>query len=133
MKALSSIKLVSLLALAAALSACAGLSQPYAQLYGSRYFRAPIDTYPVQIVSIDGRDTVFSPVLIEPGVRQITVQGPPDGLHRGYGEQRSTTLELAPCTRYYLVAQKANRLSSNFDIKIDYQEPIGGCSLVASK
>jgi hypothetical protein len=133
MKALSSIKLVSLLALAAALTACAGLPQPYSQLYGTRYFQAPIDTYPVQIVRIDGHDTVFSPVFIEPGVRQVTVQGPPDGLHRGYGEQRSVALEFAPCTRYYLVAHKSNRLSTDFDVKIDYQEPIGGCSLVASK
>ena len=134
MKPLSSLELVSILSCAAALAACAGLPQPYSQLYGTRYYKVPIDTYPVQIVRVDGHDTTSSPVFIESGVRQITVQGPSDGLHRGYGEQRTTTLDLAPCTRYYLVAQKANRLSTNFEIKIDYQEPIGGCSsTVASK
>ena len=73
MNALSAIKPVLLLALTAALAACAGLPQPYSQLYGSRYFKAPIDTYPVQIVRIDGHDTVSSPVFIEPGVRQQAI------------------------------------------------------------
>jgi hypothetical protein len=41
---------------------------------------------------------------------------------------------VAPCTRYYLVAQKPNRLMSDFTVKVDYQESIGGCSsAVASK
>ena len=124
---------VSLLG-AAVLSACAGLPQPFSQLDGHRYHRAPIDTYPVQIVRVDNRDTVDSPVFVEPGIRQVTVQGPPDGTHR-LGEQRTTELNVAPCTRYYLVAVKPNRLLSDFSIKVDYQEPIGGCSsnAVASK
>ena len=132
MNALSSIKLASTLSLAAALAACAGLPQPFSQLSGYRYFKVPIDTYPVQIVSVDGRGTLFSPVFVDPGLRQVTVQGPPDGVHR-YGEQRSIALEVAPCTRYYLVAQKSSRLMSDFNVKVDYQEPIGGCSTVASK
>ena len=124
--------LFSTLLAAAALTACAGLPQPYSQLSGYKYFRAPIDTYPVQIVRVDGHDTLDTLVYVEPGVRQVTVQGPPDGL-RHFGEQRSIALEVAPCTRYYLVAQKRNRLLSDFSIKVDYQEPIGGCSVVASK
>ena len=56
------------------------------------------------------------------------MQGPPDSAHR-FGEQRSIELNVAPCTRYYLVAQKANRLSSDFSIQIDYQESLPGCHL----
>ena len=132
MNVVSSIKLASSLAAAAALTACAGLPQPFSQLSGQKYFLAPIDTYPVQIVSIDGRGTLDRLVYVDPGLRQVTVQGPPDGAHR-LGEQRSLALDVAPCTRYYLVAQKGNRLSSDFGVKVDYQEPIGGCSTVTSK
>ena len=122
----------ALLTSVATLAACAGIPQPYSQLDGHRYHRAPIDTYSVQIVRVDGRDTLDSPVFVDPGVRQITVQGPPDPTHR-YGEQRSIELNVAPCTRYYLVAQKPNRLLADYMVKVDHQESIGGCSTAPSK
>ena len=129
----SSIKLFAVLPLAVVLAACAGLPQPFSQLDGHRYNRAPIDTYSVQIIRVDDRDTTDSPAFVEPGLRKVTVQGPPDGAHR-LGEQRVIDLNVAPCTRYYLVAQKPNRLMSDFTVKVDYQESIGGCSsAVASK
>ncbi len=132
MNTLSFVKFASVLSLSAALSACAGLPPGYGQIDGHRYYKTPIDTYPVQILRIDGRDTIDSPVFVEPGLRKITVQGPSDGAHR-LGEDRSVELQVAPCTRYYLVAVKPNRLHSDFTIKVDYQEPIGGCKVAASK
>ena len=124
--ALPSIKLFSLLPIAA-LAACAGLPQPFSQLDGHKYNLTPIDTYSVQIIRVDSRDTLDSPVFVDPGLRKVTVQGPPGGVHR-LGEQRVIDLNVAPCTRYYLVAVKPNRLMSDFTVKVDYQEPIGGCS-----
>ena len=134
MSALSSwIKCATCVPFAVGLAACAGLPQPFSQLNGHRYNLTPIDTYSVQIVRVDDHDTLSSPVLVDPGMRKVTVQGPPDGTHR-FGEQRTVELNIAPCTRYYLVAQKANRLTPDFAVKVDYQEPIGGCSsTVASK
>ena len=133
MPALSSARLATLLPLAAALTACAGLPQPFSQIDGQKYHLTPIDTYSVQIVRVDDRDAIDSPVFVEPGPHKVTVQGPPDGAHR-FGEQRVIELNVAPCTRYHLVAQKPNRLMSDFAVKVDYQEPIGGCSsAVASK
>jgi len=119
---------------AAVLAGCASTGYHYSQLDGHRYYKAPIDTHSVQIVRVDGQDTVFSPVQVEPGLRQVTVQGPPTNTSR-YGEQRTIDLNVAPCTRYYLVAVKDNRLSNDFTVKVDYQEPIGGCTppVVASK
>ena len=112
---------------AVALAACASTDYHYSQIYGTRYYRAPIDTYPVTIVRVDGKDTALKPVLVDPGVRKITVQGPPGGaLH--LGEERDISLQVAPCTRYYLVAVKANRLASDFAVRVDYQEPVGGCT-----
>lgn len=119
---------VAPIACALGLSACASLPAGYGQIYGTRYFRVPIDTYPVLISRIDDHDTTDSPVFVDPGLRHITVQGPPDGVSR-IGQLRSIDLNVAPCTRYYLVAVKSNRLSSDFTIKVDHEEPIGGCSV----
>ena len=118
---------VALACAGALLSACASSGYHFSQLDGRKYNLVPIDTYSVQIVSVDGRHTLDTRVLVDPGMRQVTVQGPPDGTHR-YANQRTIGLEVAPCTRYYLVAVKSNRLSSDFDVKIDYQERIGGCT-----
>jgi hypothetical protein len=113
------------------LSACASTDYHFSQLYGKRYYRAPIDTYDVTILRIDGKDTLIRPALVEPGVRKVVVQGPPGGaLH--LGEEREIALDVRPCTRYYLVAVKSNRLASDFDIRIDYEEPVGGCTPPAS-
>ncbi len=114
----------------AALAACASTDYHYSQLYGTRYFRTPIDTYSVTIVSVDGKDTVIRPVTVEAGLRKIVVQGPPPSIG-GLAEQREIELDIAPCTRYYLVAVKDNRLASDFTIRIDYQEPVGGCTPAA--
>jgi hypothetical protein len=127
MKDLPFLKLASSLSFAAACSGCAGLPAGYGQIDGHKYYQAPIDTYSVQIVRVDERDTLDSPTFVDPGVRKVTVQGPPDGTHR-FGEQRTFDLNVSPCTRYYLVAVKPNRLLTDFTVKVDYQEPIGGCS-----
>ena len=110
-----------------ALAACASTDYHYSQLYGTRYNRAPIDTYPVTIVRVDGKDTLQRPVLVDPGLRKIAVQGPP-GAASHLGEEREISLDVRPCTRYYLVAVRPNRLSSDFEVRIDYQEPVGGCT-----
>jgi hypothetical protein len=112
---------------ALALGACASTDYHYSQLYGNRYFRSAIDTYSVTIVQVDGKTTALRPVAVDPGLRKITVQGPPGGT-RTMGEQRDFELDVAPCTRYYLVAVKPNRLASDFSVKVDYQEPVGGCT-----
>ena len=124
----SSISLPTVAVLAAcALAACASTDYHFSQLYGNRYFRAPIDTYPVSIVRVDGKDNTFKPALVDPGLRQITVQVPPGGA-RGVGQERTLALEVAPCTRYYLVAVKQNKLDSDFTVRVDYQEPVSGCT-----
>ncbi len=109
------------------LTACASADYHYSQLVGRRYFRVPIDTYNVSIVRVDGQTNILRPALIEPGRRRVEVQGPPGGAG-GIGEVRALTLDVAPCTRYYLVAHKSNTLASDFDVRIDFQEPVAGCS-----
>jgi len=115
----------------ALLASCASTDYHYSQLYGQRYNRAPIDTYDVSIVRVDGKDTLIRPVLVEPGLRKVVVQGPPGGALL-LGEQREIALDVRPCTRYYLVAVKSNKLASDFEIRVDYQEPVSACTPPAS-
>jgi hypothetical protein len=114
-------------AAAAVLAACASTDYHFSQLVGQRYNRTPIDTYPVTIVRVDGKDTTLRPVLVDPGLRKVVVQGPP-GATGGSGEEREIALDVLPCTRYYLVAVRPNRLGSDFDVRVDHQEPLGGCT-----
>ena len=138
-----SLRAAATLATACTLAACASTDYHFSQLSGTRYYRVPIDTYPVSIVRVDGKDTLLGPLtnaraegkdayqrpfsLVDPGLHQITVQGPPGGAG-GVGETRTVPIEIAPCTRYYLVAVKTNKLASDFTVRVDYQEPVSGCT-----
>jgi len=70
-----------------ALAACASTDYHYSQLSGQRWYKAPIDTYPVTIIRVDGEENILRPALVDPGVRKVIVQGPPGGAG-GPGEQR---------------------------------------------
>ena len=132
----------AVLAVTTIVAACASTDYHYSQLSGVRYYRVPIDTYPVSIIRVDGVDVMAGslrrvpdlsdpyqrPVsLVDAGLRQVTVQGPPGGTG-GVGELRTVPLEIAPCTRYYLVAVKNTPLANDFTVRIDHQEPVSGCT-----
>ncbi len=93
------------------------------QLVGERYFVTNIDTYPVLIASVDGSSSTISPKFVEPGLRRLVLQGPPGGA--GVSAVEPFTLEVKPCTRYYIVAVKANALDTNFTPKVDFEQPLG--------
>lgn len=105
---------------------CAG-SYHYSQLVGQRYFKVPIETFPVTILAVDGQGTTMRQALVEPGRHEVTVQGPP-GATGGFGDTRTVPLEVAACTRYYLVAVKTNRLNRAFSVRVDFEEPVPGCT-----
>jgi len=111
---------------ATGLSGCA-TDYHYSQISGRKYHVSEIDTYSISILRIDGRSTILHPTPVDPGRRMILVQGPPDGVSLE-GRQREIALDVKPCTRYYLVAVKTTRLSSDFDVRVDYEEPVGGCT-----
>ena len=142
MKASRLLQSAAVLAATTIVAACASTDYHYSQLSGTRYYRVPIDTYPVSIVRVDGLDVMQGslkrvpdhadpyqrPVsLVDPGLRQVTVQGPPGGTG-GVGVLRTVPLEIAPCTRYYLVAVKSTALANDFTVRIDHQEPVSGCT-----
>ena len=113
-------------ALAAALAATGCATDPFAYVQGGRYYRVPIDTYDTILISVDGKSTTQRPAVVDPGMRTIVVQGFPTAGFQ-YGEQRTLTVDVKPCVRYWIAARKGNRLSQDFEPYIDYSEPIAGC------
>jgi hypothetical protein len=126
MKAL--MKTVGAAAALLAIAGCASTGYHYSKLDGRRYHRAPIDTYPLLVTKVDGKSTSPStPVLVDPGARVVAVQTFPDATHP-LGEERTINLDVKPCTHYYLVAVKPTRIASDYTVKIDYEEPVPGCT-----
>ena len=115
----------------AVLGGCASTDYHYSQLVGTRYFRAPIDTYPVSIISVDGDTNARRQALVEPGLRQIMLQGPP-GPALSTGLVRTFALDVKPCTKYYLVAVKANKLDADYVPRVDFSERVAGCTAPAA-
>jgi hypothetical protein len=44
-------------------------------------------------------------------------------------EERTFTLDVKPCTRYWLEAKKTNRLAQDFVPRVNHSEPIAGCGV----
>ena len=64
--------------------------------------------------------------MVEPGVRVVRVQGPAAPGFR-FGQDRTITIDVKPCTHYYLKAVTPNSISAEFTAMIDFEEPIAGC------
>jgi hypothetical protein len=120
----------TLLAASALLAGCA-TSQTFSQLTGQRWLRAELNTFDVLVISVDGTSFIErpgAPVRVDPGLREIVVQGPSTAGFR-FGEQRTLKLDVQPCTRYFLEARKANSLSQDFEPRVNFSEPIAGCGV----
>ncbi|MCU0768059.1 MAG: hypothetical protein MUD07_01265 [Burkholderiaceae bacterium] len=115
----------SVLGLAVLLSGCAS-SFHESYVVGDRYFKTNLDTQPVLILGIDDRDTVQRRVLVDPGMRVIRVQALP--VPGAPQETGSLKLDVKPCFTYYIVAVRDNRLTASFEPRVDYAEPLAGCT-----
>lgn len=119
-----------IVALVALLAGCATVTDGTSQFTGQRWKKAELNTFDVMIISVDGKHYIERPgfpVLVEPGKRAIVVQGPPAAGFT-YGEQRTLTLEVKPCTTYYLEAKKANALTQDFEPRVNHTEARAGCT-----
>ena len=112
-------------AVVALLQGCAA-GTTFSQLVGERYFLTRLDTYPVTILSVDGRSSILLTQYVEPGLRVLVLQGPPGGA--GFSASETFELEVKPCMRYYIVALKLSPLDSNFQPQVDFMQPLAGCS-----
>ena len=120
---------LSLAAIAVAVTGCA--TPTFSYIDGNRYHRAELNTYSVIVLDIDGKSYLQRPVMVEPGVRVIRVQAPP-GTRFGRGDDRTMTVDVKPCTRYFLKAVKQNSLDDDFVPMVDHEEPISGCRPASS-
>lgn len=113
--------------LTVALAGCATYPENVSYVSGERYYRANTLTFPTSITAIDGRATMLHnvPVPIEPGRHHIQlVTAPAAGLT--IPETRELDLAVEPCKRYYIVAERDNRLLQAWRPVVDYVENVGG-------
>ena len=106
---------------------CATYPENASFLHGDRYHVAKINAYSTRILAIDGRSTLMrqNPVPVEPGMHLLRlVTAPAAGF--GVPEYRELALEVEPCKRYYIVAERDNRLLQNWRPVIDNVTPLGG-------
>jgi hypothetical protein len=118
------------LMVAAAALAAAGCATDFSYIDGNRFFRSEMNSHSVIVLDVDGRSQVRNPVMVEPGVRVVRVQGPAAPGFR-FGQDRTLTIDVKPCTRYYLKAVTPNAISPEFTVMIDFEEPISGCRATA--
>jgi hypothetical protein len=126
--------LLPLSAVVVLLAGCA-TSDTFSYIQGQRWKKAELNTFDVTVIRVDDKDYIqhgYQPIRIEPGLHKIVVQGPPTAGFR-FGEQRTLTLDVKPCTRYWLEAKKANALSQDFEPRVNYEEPISGCGAPIAK
>jgi hypothetical protein len=118
---------MSIAALAGALL-LAGCASSFHDSYlvGQRYFKTNIDTQPVIILGVDNWDTTERRVLVTPGERVIRVQALP--VPGAPWETASFKLDVKPCFTYYIVAVRQNPIEANFTPRVDYAEPLAGCT-----
>lgn len=106
--------------------AAAGCATNFSYIDGNRFFKSELNTHSVIVLDVDGRSQVRNPVMVEPGVRVVRVQGPAAPGFR-FGQDRTLTIDVKPCTRYYLKAVTPNAISQEFTPMVDFEEPISGC------
>lgn len=114
------------LMVAAVALAAAGCATNFSYIDGRRYFRTDFNAHSVIVLDVDGKSEIQNPVMVDPGVRVIRVQGPAAPGFR-FGQERTITIDVKPCTHYYLKAVTPNSISAEFTPMIDFEEPISGC------
>jgi hypothetical protein len=88
--------------------------------------RAMLHRYPVFVVAVDGSSTTFRPVPISPGEHLVTLDAPAVA---GFSQpvQKTFPMTIAPCTRYYIAAQRRAALEQDWDLVVEVTYPVGGC------
>ena len=114
---------------AISVAGCATYPDNVSYLYGERYHRTKMRTYPTIVTAIDGRSTALNPapVPIESGPRVLRLStAPVTGF--GFPQERELQLVVEPCKRYHIVAERDNALLQDWRPVIDHVEPASGGS-----
>ncbi len=113
-------------AVAAALLAGCGTA-PLSYLYDRQvYYRAELHRYPLVVEAVDGASTTFRPLPITAGEHLVTFSAAPVA---GFFQPVTKTypMDIAPCTRYYVAAQRNAALEQDWHLVVEQTFPVGGC------
>ena len=90
------------------------------------YYKAVLNRYPVRVVAIDGSYQAFDPVPIAPGEHLLTIDALPVA---GFSQpiQKQYPMTIAPCTRYYIAAQRTSPLTQDWNLVVEETWPVAGC------
>ncbi|MEP7247505.1 MAG: hypothetical protein ABI885_28005 [Gammaproteobacteria bacterium] len=113
---------------------CQTWGPTWSELSGRRYSTGEIYQYrrPAIIEQVDGQGSFAQyPIKLEPGVHQITIQGPTR--RAGGGFLKTLSIDMAPCRIYYVNAQFKNNIEPEYEPVIDYVDSIAGCTVPVKK
>jgi len=123
-----STRLAGLAALAVGASMLAGCATaPLSYVYDRDvYYKAVLHRYPVFLVSVDGHGIVNHPDPITPGDHVVVLGAQPTA---GFTVpvEKTYPLAIAPCTRYYLAAQRPSPVSQDWSLVVEQTWPVSGC------
>ncbi len=90
------------------------------------YYKTVLNRYPVRVVAIDGSYQTFRPVPIAPGPHLLTIDAVPVA---GFSLpiQKMVPMTIAPCTRYYIAAQRTSPLTQDWNLVVEETWPVAGC------
>lgn len=109
----------------ALLAACA--TAPLSYLYDRQvYYRTELHRYPLVVEAVDHASTTIRPLPITPGEHLVTFSAAPVG---GFSQPVTKTypMTIAPCTRYYVAAQREAKLEQDWQLVVEQTFPVGGC------
>ncbi len=112
--------------LAAAVLAGCGTA-PLSYLYDRQvYYRAELHRYPLLVEQVDGASTTFRPLPITAGDHLVTFSAAPVG---GFSQPVTKTypMAIAPCTRYYVAAQRDSALDQDWHLVVEQTFSVAGC------
>jgi hypothetical protein len=94
--------------------------------------RTSINRYALNVDAIDGEYVLHnrvadSSIPVAPGTHQVLFSAPPPA-HFHELIQKSYPMTIAPCTRYYVAAQRANPLTPDWNLVVEYSERVGSCN-----
>ncbi len=108
-----------------ALAGCAAAPLSYLN-DGQVYHRAVLNRFPLRVVAVDGQYTAFRPVPIAPGLHSVVLAAVPvAGFH--VPVEKVYPMTIAPCTRYYVAAQRRSPLLQDWDLVVEETYPVAGC------
>jgi len=90
------------------------------------FYKAEMHRYPVFVEAVDGVPTAFRPIPIAPGEHLVRFDAPPVA---GFSQpvEKTLAMTIAPCTRYYVAAQRSSAFSEDWDLVVEQTWPVAGC------